>query len=112
MHCLVFRLKFHRILPPRMCVTRVSYALLNKSKYDKRVIILLQILTVTGIYLGAKFELQHFPSRNHYFQTFPLHYRQVSNMRRTLVGNYIFGHSDVVGASPAGVAPTTSSFST
>ena len=39
-------------------------------------------------------------------------YRQVSNTRRTLVGNTIVDHSDVVGASPVGVAPTTSSFST
>ena len=39
-------------------------------------------------------------------------YRQVSNMRRTLVGNKIVDHSDVVGASPVGAAPTTSSFST
>ena len=28
------------------------------------------------------------------------HYRQVSNIRRTLVGNKIVDHSDVVGASP------------
>ena len=41
------------------------------------------------------------------FQT----YRQVSNVSRTLVGNYIVDHSDVVGASPVGAAPTTSSFS-
>ena len=40
------------------------------------------------------------------------HYRQVSNIRCTLVGNKIVYHSDVVGASPVGVAPTTSSFST
>ena len=38
--------------------------------------------------------------------------RQVSNTRRTLVGNQIVDHSDVVGASPVGAAPTTSSFST
>ena len=31
---------------------------------------------------------------------------------RTLVGNEIVDHSDVVGASPVGAAPTTSSFST
>ena len=31
---------------------------------------------------------------------------------RTLVGNTIVNHSDVVGASPVGTAPTTSSFST
>ena len=39
-------------------------------------------------------------------------YRQVSNIRRILAGNKIFDHSDVVGASPVGAAPTTSSFST
>ena len=39
-------------------------------------------------------------------------YRQASNISRTLVGNKIFDHSDVVGGSPVGAAPTTSSFST
>ena len=39
-------------------------------------------------------------------------YRQVSNISRTLDGNKIVDHSDVVGASPVGAAPTTSSFST
>ena len=39
-------------------------------------------------------------------------YRKVSDIRRTLVGNKIVDHSDVVGASPVGAAPTTSSFST
>ena len=39
-------------------------------------------------------------------------YRKVSNIRRTLVENKIVDHSDVVGASPVGAAPTTSSFST
>ena len=41
-----------------------------------------------------------------------LTYRKTSNIRRTLVGNKIVDHSDVVGASPVGAAPTTSSFST
>ena len=41
-----------------------------------------------------------------------LSYCQVSDIRRTLVGNEIVDHSDVVGASPVGAAPTTSSFST
>ena len=41
-----------------------------------------------------------------------LKYRKTSNVRRTLVGNKIVDHSDVVGASPVGTAPTTSSFST
>ena len=39
-------------------------------------------------------------------------YRKTSNIRLTLVGNKIVDHSDVVGASPVGAAPTTSSFST
>ena len=39
-------------------------------------------------------------------------HRQISNIRRTLVANKIVDHSDVVGASPVGAAPTTSSFST
>ena len=35
-------------------------------------------------------------------------YRQISNIRHTFVGNWIVDHSDVVGASPVGAAPTTS----
>ena len=38
--------------------------------------------------------------------------RTTSNISRTLVGNKIVYNSDVVGASPVGAAPTTSSFST
>ena len=34
-----------------------------------------------------------------------------SNIRCILVGNNIVDHSDVVGASPVGATPTTSSFS-
>ena len=40
------------------------------------------------------------------------YYRKTSNISRTLVGNKIADNSDVVGASPVGAAPTTSSFST
>ena len=40
------------------------------------------------------------------------HHNITSNISRTLVGNKIVDHSDVVGASPVGAAPTTSSFST
>ena len=39
-------------------------------------------------------------------------YRKTSNISRTLVAKKIVDHSDVVGASPVGAAPTTSSFST
>ena len=38
-------------------------------------------------------------------------YRKTSNINRSLVGNEIIDNSDVVGASPVGAAPTTSSFS-
>ena len=44
--------------------------------------------------------------------SYQIYYRKISNIRRTLVGNKIVDHSDVVGASPVGAAPTTSSFST
>ena len=39
-------------------------------------------------------------------------YRQISNIRCTLVGNEIVDRSDVIVASPVGVAPITSSFLT
>ena len=39
-------------------------------------------------------------------------YRKTSSISRTLVGNKIIDNSDVVGASPVGAAPNTSSFST
>ena len=39
-------------------------------------------------------------------------YRKTSGISRALVGNKIVDNSDVVGASPVGAAPTTSSFST
>ena len=41
-----------------------------------------------------------------------LEYRKTTNIIRTPVGNTIVDHSDVVGESPVGAAPTTSSFST
>ena len=39
------------------------------------------------------------------------YYRKTPNISRMLVGNIIVDNSDVVGASPFGAAPTTSSFS-
>ena len=39
-------------------------------------------------------------------------YRKTSSISRTLAGNKTVDNSDVVGASPVGAAPTTSSFST
>ena len=61
----------------------------------------------------ASLALQQYDSTNASEATLMnIHYCQVSNIRRTLVGNNIVDHSDVVGASPIGAAPTTSSFST
>ena len=37
-------------------------------------------------------------------------YRKASNIRHTSVGNKIIDHLDVVGESPVGAAPNTSSF--
>ena len=45
-------------------------------------------------------------------QFFKFMYCQTSDTRSTSVGNEIVDNSDVVGASPVGAAPTTSSFST
>ena len=39
-------------------------------------------------------------------------YCKTSNISHTLIGNKIVEHSDIIGASPVGAAPTTSSFST
>ena len=40
------------------------------------------------------------------------YYHKTSNISPTLLGNEIVDNSDVVGASPVGAAPSTSSFST
>ena len=42
----------------------------------------------------------------------PTYYRKTSTISRTLSGSKIVDNSDIVGASPVGAAPTTSSFST
>ena len=52
---------------------------------------------------------------NHYLYNgnpIPQKVSQTSNIRHTLKGNKIVDHSDVIGASPLGAAPTTSSFLT
>ena len=50
-------------------------------------------------------------NRNPHLST-TMNYRKIFNIRRTLVGNVIVDHSDVVGASPVGAAPITSSLLT
>ena len=51
-------------------------------------------------------------TKHDYIYEFYWSYCQTPNISHTLVGNKIIDHSDVVGASPAGAAPITSSFST
>ena len=51
-------------------------------------------------------------SLTHHTYTPFMTYRKTSNTRHTLECNIIVDHSDVVGASPVGATPTTSSFST
>ena len=46
------------------------------------------------------------------FFLYDLYHCQTSNISRTLAGNKIVDHSDVVGASPVSTAPTASSFLT
>ena len=53
---------------------------------------------------------QNFPYERASAQKGP--FSKTSNISRTLVGNKIVDNSDVVGASPVGAAPSTSSFST
>ena len=45
------------------------------------------------------------------YRQYMQNYHQVSNIRRTLFGKAFVDNSDVVGASPVGAAPTTSSLS-
>ena len=61
-------------------------------------------VSVTGKFVFSQWEHSLRESGKNYHQTF--------NIRRTLVGNNIVDHWDVVGASPVGAAPTTSSMST
>ena len=55
--------------------------------------------------------LSSLPSNIHHMGIIDTCYK-TSNISRTLVGNKIVDHSDVVGATPVGAAPTSSSFST
>ena len=46
------------------------------------------------------------------YKTSNSNYRLTSIRRHSLLGNKIVDHSDVIGASPVGAAPTTTSFTT
>ena len=71
----------------------------NRDYNDK-----LTMIMITPQYLQC---ICHTPFPRHtYFND--VNYRETSNISRNLLGITIVDHSDVVGASPAGAAPTTS----
>ena len=73
-------------------------------------------LRVTGLCEGNSPEFGEFPAQmasnaeNVSFDVVIM-YHHTSNRSRVLVGNELVDHSDVVGPSPDGAAPITSSFS-
>ena len=85
----------------------------NKAKHNKTVGIFLGIYCMDRRKSFYKNHTSFLPQQKASKQKlFEITYRQVCNIRRTLVSNKIVDNSDVVGASPVGAAPTTSSFST
>ena len=92
----VFWCKSHWSLNPNLChhVASLGHNELTLNTYTYLVM----------IYFNIAVHNDFRTNRNVYCQT--------SNIRHTLVGNRIVDHSGVVGASPVGAAPTTSSFST
>ena len=66
----------------------------------------------SAIFLFWRKKCRQNRSQSHIFRSFFMAYGQIPNIRHTLIGNKFVDHSDVVGASPVGAAPTTPSFST
>ena len=80
----------------------------NKSHYTYGVTIFGHLITDSLLRILRERQRENFVL---FFVSFDI-YRQTSNIRSTLAGNKIVDHWDVIGASFAGAAPTTSSFST
>ena len=73
------------------------------------------IWTNDGEFIDANISFQASMNKNalpDFLENDMADYRKTYDISRTLVGNKIVDNSDVVGASPVGAAPTTSSFST
>ena len=79
--------------------------LLRYSTQEKEVL----FTSNNGREKNESLQWSHTSVHTHILEVVP---RQVSNISRTLVGNKFVDHSDVVGTSPVGAAPTTSSFAT
>ena len=76
----------------------------NKAKHNKTVCIFL------GIYcIGRALPFLSTALHQYHFFCIIAKYRKISNIRRTLLGNKIVDHSDVVGASPV-ILDSTSGF--
>ena len=74
---------------------------------------LVPLVLVEGVmWHQVRVRLEQCPAEKNRHYNMTIKYRQISNISRTLVGNKFVDHSDVVGASPAAAAPTTSSFLT
>ena len=100
---------------PKLGMLHSSWWANNHAEYECGVITMTQwsAVTATTTWWDHQHTTAHFLHLWQYIvNKFIKTYRKVSNIRRTLVGNKIVDHSDVVGASPVGAAPTTSSFST
>ena len=91
-----------------VCNTVLVWFIVNRFKLSIKTAVIRLYVDAVVIFLTRKdFFLAHTGTlRNREI------YRKVSNISRTLVGNQIVDHPDIVGASSVGAAPTTSSFST
>ena len=108
---------FHEPLPLFVNTDDVVYGFMNHYHYLSTLMMLFMVSStmmyqhwscyMVMLYVVSSSWMTYILNYWPYFAT----YRKVSNISRTLVGNEIVDHSDVVGASPVGAAPTTSSFS-
>ena len=93
-----------------------SYCVLDRPVFEWNQVLLHPELTPWWSFLfadGAYHKKPHCPTHPQHFKVvYDFTYRQTCNINHTFVGNDIGDHSDVVGASPVGIAPSTSSFST
>ena len=82
-----------------------DYHVENKSRWDR-------LIFNMGIPILVRWHLCIEATPGPQLPLYKSSYCEVSNIRRTITGYKIVDHSDVVGASPVGTAPTASSFST
>ena len=102
-----------KVFAPRYCLPRLCvYLLIVRLVSTRKLTTLEHRFHYAPTILTPLMFCQREQQQSRFYISLCRSYRQVPNIRRTLVGNQIVDHSDVVGASPVGAAPTTSSFST